>query len=68
MNVALLACFIFKDFPSTDFLPDFLEGIVFTFDGKMVQIAYRDRRIITELTSFKAMIDSHSRSACEKRV
>ena len=24
MNVALLACFIFKDFPSTDFLPEFL--------------------------------------------
>ncbi len=68
MNVALLACFIFKESPSNEFLPHFLEGIVFTFDEKMVQIAYRGRKIITELTSFKAIIDSHSRSACEKRV
>ena len=68
MNVALLACFIFKISPSEELLPYFLEGIVFTFDEKMVQVTYRDLKIITELTSFKEMIDSHSRSACEKRV
>ncbi len=63
LNIAILGCWLFGTSNYQAMMPDFLEGIQFTFNGPNIVITYRDFRIVTDETSLRGRIDSQLKPA-----